>query len=135
MRMILLLSLFMTLLMGQNPKAYSAIGDTIFNNIEKIVSLKNISQYQHYTNKIDDYHKDVIKTKRRGFNLDTTDNPITKKKYLNRLRALIKINDFFIHLVNRDFKISMKNENSEFFSDIVNTGIINNSKYKYETIS
>lgn len=134
MRMILFLSLFVTLLMGQNPKAYSAIGDTIFNNIEKIASLKNISQYKRYAKKIDNYQRDVIKAKRRGFSLDTTDNPITKKKYLKKLRVLIGTNDFFINLVNRDFIISIKTENSEFFSDIVNTGIIDTTKHKNEII-
>jgi len=129
MKLILFLSLLATFLFGQNPKAYSVLGDTIFNNAGKIAKLENIIYYKPYKEKIQTYQKNILKTKAMGLRLDATNNSYTQKKYLKKLRELIVINDFFLKLIDDDFLLSIENKNNKLFSNLINKEIIDIDKH------
>lgn len=133
MHKISLLLMLCIVLYAQNPKAFSALGDVIYNNLEKIEKLKNINDYAVYKNKIQEYVADVQKVKKDGFALDEgiyTD----KMKYLNKLRELSKTNDFFVRSAKRNLDLAIENENSELFAQIINTGLIDEEKNKNKII-
>ena len=134
MKMILFLLLLTTLLIAKNPYAYSAIGDRIYDNVENIVKLKNIAHYKEDKEKINNYYFDVNLLKHMGFKLDSNDKNIDKKEYLTSLRTLVIINDYYLRSAYDNFNLSMKNEDSKLFSDIINTGIIDTKRYKKEIL-
>ncbi len=135
MRKILFLSLLATLLVAQNPRAYSAIGNTIYDNAPSILNLKHLEQYKEFEVKIDNYYFDVDEIKDRGFELDANKKTITSKEYLGRLRGLLKINNFFVKMAKGSFKSSMANEDSQLFSDIINSGLIDTQKNKKKILT
>ncbi len=131
----LFLSLLATVILADNPRAYSAIGDPIYNNADKILDLKHIKEFQPFEVRIDNYYFDVDEVKDRGFELDKSKKDIGSKEYLFRLRTLIKTNDYFIKRVNSSFKSSISNNNFELFSNIINSGLLNTKKYKKEILN
>ena len=135
MKIIIFLSLFGTLLLAQNPKVYSALGDVIYNNVDSISKLQNIDSYTLYDSKIQKYTADVSAAKSVGFALDQGDKSIDKMSYLKNLRLLSKVNDFYMRDSKATFEKSMKNEDSLLFSQIINTGLIDTQKYKDEIIN
>ena len=128
---ILLLS---TLLFAQNPIAFAALGDVIYNNVDKIEKLKNIDEYKIYDEKIDKYVADVKKAKEEGFALENGSTAVTRKAYLNKLRTLAKTNDFFMRSVASSYDAAKKNQNSRLFSQIINTGLLDTDERKKEII-
>ncbi len=155
MKKILILFLFATLLFSQNrdtafldkncsiktPKVYSALGNGIYYNVDKIAKLKYIKPYYSYVLKIDNYVYDVKKAKQLGFDIETGYKAEEKANYLNEIRKLSKINDFFKKSVEGNFKASILNKDSEVFSQIINNGLVDTLKYRdkillyYETHS
>lgn len=133
MKSIIIMYLFTLALFAQNPKIYAALGDVIYNNVDKIADLKIIKEYKEYAKKIDEYTKDVNQTKKDGFCIETSKNCIDKKEYLNKLRTLSQTNDYFVRSVKRNFSTSMKKNNNLLFSNIINNGLLNTKKNK-ETI-
>lgn len=134
MTKILFLTLITTFLLADNPKAFSAIGNPIYNNAPKILNLKHIPQYKQFEIKIDNYYFDVDDVKDRGFEIDAGKKSINSREYLNRLRSLIKTNDFFVKMANVSFNSSMQKSDSQLFSDIINTGLIDTKKHKKEIV-
>lgn len=130
---IVVLSLLATLVLAQNPRAYSAIGNPIYDSAPKILNLKHIPQYKEFEVKIDNYYFDVDDVKDMGFEVDGNKRA-KSKEYLGRLRALIKTHDFFIKVAHGGYHSSIKDEDSQLFSDIINTGIIDTQKNKREII-
>ena len=118
-------------LYAQNPKAFSALGDVIYNNVDKIERLKDIGEYDVYKDKIEKYVKDVKKAKKLGFLLDKGESQ-EKMNYLRSLRKFSDINDFFVHSVNRNLKIAIKENNTQLFSKLLNTGLVDEKRYKKE---
>ncbi|WP_457749278.1 hypothetical protein [Sulfurimonas sp.] len=120
-------------LYAQNPKAFSALGDTIYNNVQKIQKLENIDEYEVYKKKIKQYVTEVKKIKKEGFALDER---VSKNKmhYLNKLRELSKVNDFFVRSVKRNLDLAIENENSKLFSQLINTGLLDEKKSKNKII-
>lgn len=107
-----------------NPKIYSQLGDVIYDNSEKIKKLKDIEKYKIYSKKIDKYSADVENTKQLGFDIDSAKQIDKSKIYLTKLRELSSLNDYFIRSANNDFKTSIQNKQTELFTKIVNTGLI-----------
>ena len=126
----LIICLFTTLLSAQNPIVYSALGDIIYDNIENIQNLKNIVQYKKHENKIDKYASDVKNLKEIGFKIQSGDEKYKKLEYLQNLRELSKVNDFFLRSVEKDFNKAIKCEDSKLFSKILNSGLIDVKEYK-----
>ena len=135
MKKTIILFLFATLLMAENPKVYSALGDVIYDNVGKIEKLQTIDSYKMYDEKIEKYARDVAQVKIIGFSLDSGDKSVDKMSYLKNLRVLSKENDFFIRNSKAAFNTSIKEENSKLFSEIINTGLIDTDKYKDEIIN
>ncbi len=130
---ILLLLLLSLTLYAQNPKAFSALGDIIYNNVGKIEKLENIDDYEIYKKKIQEYVIEVKKVKKDGFALDERIND-NKMKYLNKLRKLAQTNDFFVRSAKRNLDLAIENENSKLFSQIINTGLIDEKQSKNKII-
>jgi len=137
---ILIITIFVTLLNAQNsvsehnPKAYSALGDVIYDNVNKIESLNTIEFYNIYKDDIEKYVKAVQTAKIAGTDLDLGKNSSNKKEYLNSLRALSKKNDFFLRSVRSSYNSSIKTEDSVLFSAIINSGLIDTDEHKQEII-
>jgi len=126
--------LLTTLLFAQNPIAFAALGDVIYDNVDKIEKLKNIDEYKIYDEKIDKYVADVKKAKEEGFALENGSTAVTRKAYLNKLRTLVKTNDFFVHSVEASYDAAKKNQNSRLFSQIINSGLLDTETRKKEII-
>jgi hypothetical protein len=133
MHKILLLIILSIVLYAQNPKAFSALGDVIYNNVDKIQKLANIDDYGVYKKKIEEYVSAVRKVKKEGFALDEGFNS-NKMDYLNKLRKLSQTNDFFVRSAKRNLDIAIENENSKLFSQLINTGLIDEKKSKNKII-
>jgi len=131
---ILLISITLTFLSANNPKPYSVLGDIIYNNVEKINSLKNLKSYSLDSDKITKYVLDVNDTKTMGFDLEKNKNNVSKREYLLRLRTLSKKNDYFIRGAKNKYKNSMSTNNYILFSEIINCGIIDTKNNKNEII-
>ena len=134
MHKILLLLITSILLYAQNPKAFAALGDVLYNNVDKIKKLENIDDYSVYKKKIQEYVAAIEKVKKDGFALDEglyND----KMKYLNKLRELSLTNDFFVRSVKRNLDLAIENENSKLFSQLINTGLIDEEKSKNKIIN
>jgi len=134
MRNFFILLLLTTLLLAQNPIAFAALGDVIYDNVEKIEKLKNIDEYEIYDKKIDTYVASVQKTKKEGFALENGSDAVSRKAYLNKLRELVKTNDFFVRLVKSSYETAKKDENSRLFSQMINSGLLDTNRRKKEII-
>lgn len=131
---LLLLTLLTTFLNAQNPLPYAALGDVIYDNVEKIDSLKNISSYALYKDDIDSYTTAVYKAKEQGYAVEKSCNRKAKKEYLNTLRLLSKRNDYFLRGLQNQYIESLNSDNYEFFSEIINSGLIDTQSKKEEII-
>lgn len=135
MKKIIILFLLSTFLIAQNPKVYSALGNAIYDNAEKIEKLKKIEKFSSYEEKINQYITDVNKAKNDGFLIEKGSIDIDKKAYLGQLRELAKTNDFFLRSVNNSFKYSISNEDNLLFSQMVNSALIDTNKNKSNIIN
>lgn len=131
---ILIITLLTTLLNASYPKVYSALGDVIYENAEKIEKLEDIEIYSIYKVDIEKYVTEVNKTKEEGFTLESAADKEAQKAYLTSLRALSKQNDFFTRSAQSNYKNAIKEENSFLFSQLINTGLIDTQKHKEEII-
>lgn len=135
MKKIIILFIVSTLLIAQNPKVYSVLGNVIYDNANNIEKLKFIEKFSSFEDKIDKYVIDVNKTKNDGFLIETGTDNIDKAAYLDKLRELAKINDFFVRSANSSFEYSINNEDSKLFSEMINSGLIDMRKNKSEIIN
>ncbi len=135
MKKIIFITFFATILLAHNPKVYSALGDVIYDNVNKISKLEDIQQYEIYSDKIAQYRYDVENTKIYGLAIEAGDTNIDKKEYLNKLRTLSQSNDFFIRSVKRKFKTSLEEEDSLLFSKLINSGLLDTKANKDEIIN
>ena len=130
MKKIIILAIFSISLFAQNPRVYSALGDVIYDNSSNIENLKKLEIYDKYSLKIDKYISDVQSTKKQGYLIETGKRPELKKEYLETLRKLSKMNDYFIRSANGNYNTSIKNKDNKLFIGIVNSGLIDTKKNK-----
>jgi len=135
MKNIFFLLLLATFLNAQNPKIYSALGDVIYNNLDGISKLKNYILYAKDIEKINEYIKKVKLIKKKGFLIENGNKKINKYDYLNSLRSLSKINDFYLRSVKNNFKKSIENKDSKLFEQMVNSGLVDTKRYKSKIIT
>ena len=133
-KILLLIPLLTALLLANNPRPYAALGDVIYDNAKYIEKLQNIDSCQVSKVEIQKYLKDVNKTKKYGFELEAHKANRDKKVYLNRLRELSKINDDYVRRVKAGYAISMKTDNYQLFSQVINSGLIDIKEKKLEII-
>jgi hypothetical protein len=130
MKKTIILFLFITQLIAQNPKIYSSLGDIIYNNVDGVESLKNIKSFANNTLEIDTYVRDVKNVKAFGLQAEKAQDPKDIKLYLFKLRNLGKRWDIFHKKANLYFEDSMQNKDNEVFLKIVETGLIDTKIYK-----
>ncbi|WP_457745913.1 hypothetical protein [Sulfurimonas sp.] len=116
------------------PYAYAALGNIIYKNAPNIAKLQNIDEYVLFQGKIQKYLKNVEEAKKYGFTLDEHSSNTERKKYLDKLRALAVINDFYVRSVDDKFNIALEQENSKLFSELVNSGLLKIKRYKEEIL-
>lgn len=135
MKFFIALYFFATLLMAENPKIYSVLGDGIYNNVDNVIKLKDIPNYISDKEKIDQYVNEVYATKKIGKAIEQGDESIDKLAYLKKLRILSKENDGYIRSAQSNFRASMNNGDSDLFSSLINSGLIDTPRYKDEIIN
>ena len=114
----------------QNPVVYAALGDTIYNNVKKIESLKKLQEFQVYLDELIPYVQEVKETKAMGYKIEEGDTNISKSKYLAKLRKLSKINDFFVQNVRSNFRYALENEDNKLFVHSVDSGLVDIKRYE-----
>lgn len=134
MKKVFFIFLLTTLLFAQNPKIYSALGDTIYDNANKISNLQEITPFNKSIAMIEKYTSDVEKTKQIGYAIDNLEENKDKAEYLKQLRELSKINDFFIRDVKENFILAIQNEDNKLFSALINSGLLDTVEYKKNII-
>jgi len=132
MKKTILLFILTTFLFAQNPNVYSALGDVIYENVSEIQKLINIKKYSRFENKINLYVVDVEDAKEMGFAIDIGDSTQDKTIYLKKIRKLSKTNDFFHRDIIKTYEASIKDENNELFSQVINSGLFDSDKNKDE---
>jgi hypothetical protein len=118
-----------------NPKVYAALGDVIYNNALKIEKLKEITLFADQQSEIDSYLSQVEKLKEQGYKIERGDKTIDKKVYLNKLRELSKTNDYYARYARKVFRDAIKQEDSDTFEKIINTGFIDTKRNKDKIIN
>ena len=131
---LLLLTFMLTFLYSNNPKPYAALGNVIYDNVQKIDSLQKLKSYDLYKSDIAKYVKEVELAKKEGFEIEVSKAKISKKDYLIKLRHLAKINDNYLRGIRDNYKASMNKNNYNLFSEIINCGLIDTNKNKNEII-
>jgi len=141
---IIFLTLLTTFVFAQDtlkafPKPYAALGDVIYKNVTNIEKLKDINGFELFKDDVKKYVKKVEIAKQEGYALEQKKVGVSKKDYLNKLRELSKTNDFYLRTIKNGYLSSMKKNNYEQFSQIINSNLIdvNSSKkviidYYYE---
>jgi hypothetical protein len=120
--------------LAQNPKVYSALGDCIYDNVNNIEKLKEISNYSKFREKINYYVRKVKTVKELGYAVESGDRKNDKIKYLKSIRTLSKINNFFHKNVLDSFILAMRDNDNKLFIQSVNSGLIDTNRYKKEIL-
>ena len=134
MKLIIIISIFSSFLLAQNPTVYSALGDVIYDNSKNIKELKDLPEYKQYNEKIQTYLKEVNTAKAYGFDVQNEKEGSDKIKYLSKLRELSKTNDFFVRSVKNNFETSIDDENNTLFLDMVENKMLDTEKYKNDIL-
>ncbi len=116
------------------PNVYSALGDVIYGNVDSIVKLKELDAFKSFSEKINNYSKNVEKSKTIGFNIEAGNKNVDEVTYLETLRTLSKENDYFVRSVNSAYKSSIKKQDSKLFLDTVNSGLLNTNKNREQIV-
>jgi len=113
----------------ENPVVYAALGDTIYNNVDKINELQYLPEYQVYLDDIATYVKNVHEAKAMGYKIEEGDKTVSQSDYLKRLRKLSKTNDFFVHNIKNNFKYALKHSDNKLFVSSIDSGLVNIGRY------
>jgi len=136
---IIFLTLFTIFIFAQDtlkifPKPYAALGDVVYENVINIEKLENIKGFELYKDDIKKYVAEVEAVKQDGYALERKEVGLNKREYLNRLRKLSKTNDFYLRTIKNGYISSMKTNNYEQFSQIINSELIDVNSSKREII-
>ena len=135
MKQLVLLSILVTFLYAQNPNVYSSLGNVIYGSLDAVDKLKKLADYKQHEKKIDKYIENVLDLKKYGFAIDSGDYSIDKHEYLSRLRKIFKTYDYFVRNAKRSFKESIQTNNTELFTGIINSGLIDTDIYKKDILN
>jgi len=127
-------TLLLSLLNASNPTIYSALGDIIYNDVEKIERLQSIEEYTQYHSDIVQYAKEVEKTKELGLQIESEPTKSRSKEYLARLRKLSKEHDCHLRAADALYKESLDESNIELFLRMINSGLIDTVAKKDEIL-
>ena len=131
-------SLFLSLsLYAQNPTAFAALGDVIYNDVAKFEQLGKLEAMRDYRAMIDDYVKTADKCKKMGFDIDTVDTAdktAVSKNYLKELRALSIDHDAILLKARERFEEALQDEEGETLTGMIALGAVNPEDYKSQLI-
>lgn len=128
-------------LFAQNPKSFAALGDVLYNDVEKFEKLKEMASMQEFRTAIDTYIASTDKIKKMGFAIDakytksTKDGSVEGKEYLEALRKLAIEHDAIVAGSVTRFKEAMNDEDSETINGMILYGIIDIDDYKSELVN
>ena len=126
--------IFSLALYAQNPVAFSALGDVVYNDIAKFEQLKELSSMRDYIPVVDDYIEAAKKSKTMGFAVDAKDQSITAKAYLNMLRVLSAEHDSIMSGARERFEEAMQDEDGETVTAMIKIGIIDPQVYNSQLV-
>jgi len=130
-----LLLLTMSLsLFAQTPKSFAALGDVIYNDVEKFEKLKEMASMQEFAADIDSYITSANTTKKMGFAIDKEGASGDGEAYLKALRSLSKEHDAIVVNSRKRFKEAIIDEDSETINGMVTIGVIDPVDYKTELL-
>ena len=131
----ILLSLLVSLtLSAQNPVAFSALGDVIYNDISKFEGLGKMDVMHDSRAMIDDYIQAATQSKKMGYALDENASQVDSESYLKELRALSTEHDAIVAKARERFEEAMTDEDSETINKLIHYGVIDPENYKNELI-
>ncbi len=136
---ILLLTLSLTLF-AQNPKSFAALGDVLYNDVNKFENLKEMASMQEYQASIDAYIALAGETKKMGFAVDAQKAKDPKntsddgKKYLKALRELSSQHGAIMLNSRTRFKEALSDEDGVMVNGMIDNGVIDPENYKSEII-
>ncbi len=136
---LLLLTLSLSLF-AQNPKSFAALGDVLYNDVNKFENLKEMASMQEFRVAIESYIASAAKTKKLGFAIDAQkaeekkDTPTEGKEYLRALRELSTGHDAIIVNSRTRFKEALNDEDGVTINGMVDYGLIDTDNYKDELI-
>ena len=116
------------------PNVYSALGNIIYGNVDNIVKLKELDAFKSFSEKINNYSKNVEKSKAVGFDIESGNKNIDEVVYLETLRTLSKENDYFVRSVKSAYKSSLEKQDSKLFLDTVNSGLLDTDKNRDQIV-
>jgi len=155
MKRIAILSLFAAVLMAENldtnltkkdlnttekivvqksPDVYSALGNVIYGNIDSIIKLQELDAFKSFSEKINNYAKNVEKSKAIGFDIESGNKNVDEVVYLETLRTLSKENDYFVRSVRSAYRSSLEKEDNKLFIETVNSGLLNTDKKREQIV-
>ncbi len=126
---LLLLTLSLSLF-AQNPKSFAALGDVIYDDVDKFEKLKEMPSMQEFRSEIDNYIASASETKKMGFSVDAKDPSVNGKAYLKALRELSTEHDTIIMDSRNRFKEAMSDEDSETINQMIDYGVVDPEDYK-----
>ncbi len=128
---LLLLALTLSLF-AQTPKSFAALGDIIYNDVDKFEKLKELASMQEFTTNIDSYIASANATKKIGLALDQEGASVDGEAYLKALRKLSTEHDAIIVNSRKRFKEAIADEDSETINGMITIGVIDPEDYKTE---
>ena len=128
------LILLTTILTATYPKPYAVLGNVIYDNAINIEKLHSIDECKLNKSEIQKYIDKVNETKKYGYALEQKKANKDKKVYLDKLRALSKINDQYLREAKAAYKRSMNKNNYKLFTKIINSGVVDIEENKDEII-
>jgi hypothetical protein len=134
MKKLLFTLLIAVSLYAQNPLIYAALGDVIYNDVDKFGQLADLAAMHDYKPEIDDYLKSVEKSKKTGFAVDSNDESVDAKAYLKELRLLSTKHDAIVLNAHKRFEEAMQDEDSETITSMIKIGIVNPQEYKNQLV-
>ena len=135
MKHFLLLLTFALSLFAQNPNSFAALGDVIYDDIEKFEKLKAMPSMKEYAQNIESYITTAKQTKKMGFSVDAKEEGVKAKDYLKALRELSLKHDAIIVTSRKRFDEAMTDEDSETVNLMLTYGVIDPENYKTELIA
>ncbi len=130
---LLLLTLSLSLF-GQTPKSFTALGDVLYNDVDKFEQLKEMAAMQEFRSTIDAYIAAAKKTETMGFAIDAKDPSTDPKEYLKALRLLSAEHDAIIVQSRTRFKEAIADEDGETINKMVVYGVIDPEDYQDDLI-
>jgi len=135
MKKLLLLITFTLTLFAQNPLSFGALGDVIYDDIDKFELLKEMPVMREYKGEIEEYIEAAEKSKKMGFAVDEKSPDADAKVYLKVLRDLSVKHDAIIVQSRARFKEAIDDEDSETINLMIYYGIIDPQEYEKAMIA